>query len=112
MSRDPALYLEDILDACERVHEYVAGISYEELIADRMRFDAIVRNLELMGEAVRMLPQKVLDAMPELPWREIIGMRNILIHAYFGIDAEVVWSVATEELGPLYEAVQEYLERM
>ena len=78
---------------------------------DRMRFDAVVRNLELMGEAARQLPSPIREAIPGVPWRESIAMRNILIHGYFGIDPDVVWTVATSKIDPLADAVKEYLEQ-
>ena len=109
MSRDPLLYLEDILDACDKIRTYVQGETQESLEEDAMRFDAVVRNLELIGEAARQLPKPIHDAIPRVPWREIIAMRNILVHGYFGIDPDVVWTVATGKIDPLADAIKEYL---
>ena len=109
MSRDSTLLLEDILEACEKVARYVEDVSRDQLVAEEMRMDAVVRNIELLGEAASQLPGEVRQDMEQVPWREIIGMRNILIHAYFGIDPDIVWAVATEKVPQLHEAVGGYL---
>ncbi len=109
MSRDPLLYLEDILSACERIAQYVHAVDYEQFVAESMRLDATVRNLTIIGEAAQRLPDDIRARIGAVPWREIIGMRNVLIHAYFGIDSQIVWSAATEKIGPLAVSVREYL---
>ncbi len=109
MSRDPLLFLEDILEACNKISSYVDGVGREELEGDSMRLDAVVRNFEILGEAARQLPQDIRDQLAEIPWRNIIGMRNILIHAYFGIDTDIVWAAATEQIAPLATAVATFL---
>lgn len=111
MSRDPLLYLEEILEACDKIQGYMKGVTRESLTEDSMRFDAVVRNLELLGEAARQLPQPIRDALPRLSWREMVAMRNILIHGYFAIDPDLVWSAATEKVAPLAAAVREFLEQ-
>ena len=110
MSRDPLLYLEDILEACDKIHRYVEGVADEVLVKDSMRFDAVVRNIELIGEAARQVPESIREAMPQVPWREMIGMRNILVHGYFGIDPDVVCNVAQTKVELLADAVKKYLE--
>ena len=111
MSRDPLLSLEDILEACDKILGYLEGVTREGLMEDPMRFDAVVRNLELVGEAARQLPQPIRDEIPDVPWREMVGMLNILIHGYFSIDPDVVWTVATNKIGVLADAVKEYLKQ-
>ncbi len=111
MSRDPLLYLEDIVAACDRVRAYLEGVSHEDLLLDSMRLDAVVRNLEIIGEAASRVPGDIRELMPGIPWRQIVDMRNTLIHAYFGVDPDIVWSVGTEKVGPLAEAVQRFLEQ-
>ena len=112
MSRDPLLYLEDMVEACEKIRMYVDGVTYERFLSDTMRFDAIVRNIELIGEAARLVPESIRQQMPGVPWREIIRMRNILVHVYFGVDPDVVWSVANDEVLSLEDAVQQYLSTL
>ncbi|GIV79717.1 MAG: hypothetical protein KatS3mg050_4111 [Litorilinea sp.] len=75
-----------------------------------MRFDAVVRNIEIIGEAGRQLPPEMRQAMAEIPWRKIIGMRNILAHVYFGIDEDIVWDVARNEIPKLEQAVRRLLD--
>ncbi len=110
MSRDPSLYLEDIVEACDTISRYPEGVTYEELLRDSMRLDAVVRNLEIVGEAASRLPEPIRDEVPDVPWPQVIAMRNTLIHGYFGIDPEIVWFVATEKVGPLADSVRQYLE--
>ena len=112
MSRDSLLYLEDMVEACEKIRMYVAGVTYERFLSNTMRFDAIVRNIELIGEAARQVPESIRQQMPTVPWREIIGMRNILVHVYFGVDPDVVWSAANDEVPLLKDAVQQYLSTL
>lgn len=111
MSRDPRLYLEDILEACDKIQGYIEGVTREGLPDDPMRFDAVVRNLELIGEAAGHVPKPVRDALPQASWREMVAMRNILIHAYFGVDPDVVWTAASQKVAPLANAVREYLDQ-
>jgi uncharacterized protein with HEPN domain len=111
MSRDPLLYVEDIYEACEKVKRYSQGSDREEFFQDDMRVDAVIRNLEIIGEAVRYIPEFVRSAMPEVPWTQISGMRNVLAHAYFGIDPDIVWDVVTNKVEPLSKSVETYLAR-
>lgn len=108
MSRDSSLFLADILECCHKIRRYTAGVGYEAFQSDSMRFDAVVRNIELIGEAARQLPVEVLEEMHEIPWTKIMSMRNILAHAYFGIDSDIVWDVAINEIPRLQLAVMRY----
>jgi uncharacterized protein with HEPN domain len=98
-----------MLEACERIQRYTERMDLLEFASDGMRQDAVVRNLEVIGEAARQLPEEIRDTLSTVPWHQVIGMRNLLIHAYFGVDPEIVWSVITEKLPPLVNAVQAYL---
>lgn len=110
MSRDPLLFLEDIVEACDTISSYLDGVEYDSLLGDSMRFDAVVRNLEIVGEAAGRVPGDVREGIPDVPWPQIIAMRNTLIHAYFGVDPEVVWSVCRERIEPLAASVRRYLD--
>jgi uncharacterized protein with HEPN domain len=101
MSRHSNLRLLDILDAMGRIASYVEGMSYEDFLVDRRTQDAVIRNIEIIGEAARSLPADFTERHEDVPWSDIIGMRNILVHQYFGILPEVVWDVIKNELPAL-----------
>lgn len=96
--RDISLYLEDMAEFCDRVLEYTRGMDAAALRADSMRRDAVLRNLELIGEAATHVPDAIRAAHSEIPWRSIIATRNRLIHAYLGIDADTVWSIVATDV--------------
>ena len=101
MPRDIRLYLDDMLEAIRVIREYTAGMTYDSFAADRKTIDAVVRNLEIIGEAEKKLPEKVKDEAGEIEWRKIIGLRNLLIHEYFGISKPVVWDIVQNKLDML-----------
>jgi uncharacterized protein with HEPN domain len=105
MPRDSSVYLDDISTAIHRVQTYVAGMSREQFDDDEKTIDAVVRNLEIIGEAVKHLPQTLRDYQPQIPWQRIAGLRDILAHQYFAIDREIVWNIIQEKLGDLAQAV-------
>ena len=88
--RDDRLYLHDMVEFCERVAAYSAGHDQESLLADRMRYDTVLRNLELLGEAATGVPVNLRGLAPEIAWRQIIGTRNRLAHAYLGLEPDTV----------------------
>jgi uncharacterized protein with HEPN domain len=110
MSRDPLLYVEDIRDACRKVRRFVHGLTKEQFVADEMRFDAVVRNLEVIGEASGRLPADIHAAVARQPWPDIIAMRHVLAHGYFAVDPDIVWSVATTKTDALEQDVCAYLD--
>lgn len=101
MSRDVTLYLDDMVEACRRIGRYTEGLSRAELVNGTMAHDAVLRNLEVLGEAAKNVPPDVRGLDVEIPWRRITGLRDVLAHAYFGIDDDIVWSVVAEELPSL-----------
>lgn len=96
--RDWRLRVEDILDAAANIETYIAGLTFETFQADRKTIDAVVRNLEVIGEAARHLLAFEGDLPGDIPWSDIAGMRNILVHEYFGVDLGIVWQTATGDL--------------
>lgn len=98
MSRSAELYLRDILDAADAIGLFVAGLTSEDLGSDRRTRDAVVRNLEIIGEAVKRLPPELVDAWPTVDWAGWARMRDVVAHQYFGIDVDVIWNAVQEEL--------------
>lgn len=109
--RDPNLRLQDIADAIDRIPEYTALHSLESFQADRRTVDAVVRNLEVIGEAARHLDTDTAAQLPQVPWRELQAMRNVLIHEYFGVGIAIIWETISRDLRPAREAVRRHLDR-
>jgi len=110
MSRDPRVYLEDVLESIRRIKTYVSGIDQESLAADELRLDAVVRNLEVIGEAVKQLPDELTQQQSHVEWRKIAGLRDILIHHYFGIDVGIIWDVVQNKLPDLELQIRAILD--
>lgn len=105
MSRSIELYLDDILESIEKIQRYTANMSKATFVADERTFDAVAHNLQIIGEAVKNIPIEIRSLYPEIEWRKIAGLRDILAHAYFSIDDEIIWDVVQSKLTPLQECV-------
>ena len=110
MSRRSELRILDILDAIDRINTYVQGQEYNDFLDDMKTQDAVARNIEIIGEAARSLPQDFKNRHSDIPWKEIVGMRNIVIHEYFGVMPDVVWDVIKNELPKLKQNMQKILK--
>jgi len=108
--RDWRLYADDILQACAKVRRIVSGMTYEAFVADEIRVDATLRNIEIIGEAAGNLPDEVTAKSPEIPWRLIVDMRNLLAHGYFSVSLRIVWDTATTQIVPLENAVRRFTQ--
>ena len=102
--RDVRVYLDDILEAISQIRLYVHGMNQEEFTKDRKTRDAVIYNLEIIGEAAGKLPEEFLKRVPQVEWRKIRALRNILIHEYFGINLSILWDVVQNKLGQLEAA--------
>ena len=109
--RNWLIRLEDIYDALERITEYVADLDSSSWKNDRKTIDAVIRNLEIIGEATNHIPEDIQSQNRDIPWHQMKGMRNILIHEYFGVDIEVLWRTVQEELPPLKDKIAILLDR-
>lgn len=96
--RNFKLYLHDMIDAIEWILKFTENITIDEFVSDRKTCDAVIRNLEIIGEASKSIPTHVKEQGKEVPWREMYLMRNKVSHEYFGIDYELVWNIAKNEL--------------
>jgi len=110
--RDRRLYVEDMLEFCERAMGYADGLSLDSLRLNTMRYDAILRNIELIGEAATHLGPAERALAPTVPWREIVGTRNRVAHGYLGISPTTVWDILTVELPALRLQLLDLLARM
>ena len=109
MSRDPRLYLEDMRNCCRKVMRYTERMTMEQLAADEKTFDAVMRNLEITGEAARQVTPDLKNRHPEVEWRSITGFRDIAMHAYPTIDEEIVWDIAQHKVPQLLQQVERIL---
>ena len=108
--REWRFYVSDMIDFCERVLDYTAGLDRSSFVASAMTYDAVLRNLELIGEASTHIPEAVRDAHPEIPWRAIVGARNRLAHSYLLIDDEIIWTMIEDAVPSLLPALRTLLE--
>ena len=111
MPQDYRLYLEDILRAAQSIEEYLLGVhSFDNFCADKMRVDAVLRNLEIVGEASKRVPSEIKEKYPAVEWRKIAGLRDIVAHKYFGVDLEIVWDVVQNRFPSLRALISQILE--
>jgi uncharacterized protein with HEPN domain len=99
--RDPDLLIEDMLAAIRKIERYTAGMDQEVFQGDERTVDAVARNLEIVGEATKQLPEDFIAGFPEVPWRRIAGLRNRIVHDYFGLDLQIIWQVVRHDLPEL-----------
>ena len=101
--------IEDMLECVEKIRRYTKDMDVEAFKQSNITIDAVLRNIEILGEAAHHVPDSVAALAPEIPWRQIRGMRNILAHQYFGADVDTVWNTITVNIPPLIEPLQRLL---
>ena len=104
--RDPQLLIEDMLESIRRIRRYIDGMDYDGFLADERTCDAVTRNVEIIGEASKQMPEDFKEAHPELPWAQMAGMRNRIVHDYAGVDLAIVWEVARNALPRLQQQLE------
>ena len=104
------LRISDILEAITAIQEYTAGMDLMRFSEDRKTIDAVVRNFTIIGEAAIRIPERVIADNPEIPWRDMSDMRNIVVHEYFGVSNKILWETIQSDLPPLVPILQKLLE--
>lgn len=105
MKRDVWLFIEDITKSIKNIEEFTKGINKEKFLRDKLRQSAVIRQLEIIGEAAKNVPPSFSEKYPKIPWKEISGFRDILSHAYFGVSIERVWNIIEKDLSALKKEI-------
>ena len=111
MKRNPKIFLKEILESIERIEQYVKDTTESEFLDDYEKQDAIMKRLEIIGEAVKNIPKKVKAEHSEIPWKQMSGMRDVLIHEYFGVVMKRVWDTAKNDIPKLKKQILKLLEK-
>jgi len=106
MQKDPKIFLEHILESIDKIEKYVAEINEKNFSGNFLVIDAVVRNLEIIGEATKNLPVNYKLTAPHIPWKKIAGMRDNLIHEYFGVNEDLVWKVVKKDIPELKKEIE------
>lgn len=109
--RNWKLYIEDILECIEKIERYIGDFQFDEFKNDSKTIDAVVRNLEIIGEASRNIPEEIKNKYSEIPWRDIVDFRNRIAHEYFGISLSIAWYIIKQELPKLKQQIKQILEK-
>lgn len=112
MKRDYLDYLNDILNSIDDISDFIKDMNYKRFFLDKKTTNAVIRSLEVIGEAAKKIPEEIRLMSPEIPWKRMAGMRDKLSHEYFGVDLEIVWTVATEELPPLRNYIDKLTKKI
>lgn len=99
--QEPKLYLQDISDAISKIETFTAHVSYTDFVRNEEKMDAVIRNLEVLGEAAKNVPQETKEKHPEIPWGKMISTRNKVLHEYFGVDIDILWKTIQEDIPAL-----------
>ena len=111
MKKEDSVYLRHILDAVSRIEEYTNGIEYKNFIENHLIQDGVIRQIEIIGEATKRLSDKTRDNFPDVPWKDMTGMRDKLIHDYLGVDIDAVWDTVKEDIPILKNKLKDLLEK-
>lgn len=109
MSRDESMYLQDIAQSCEKILRFTTNMTQADLVQDEKTYDAVIRNLEIVGEAAKNLTDELKKQLPQIEWRKAAGLRDMLAHAYFGIDDDILWDVIQNKVPQLAKVTRAFL---
>jgi uncharacterized protein with HEPN domain len=109
VKKDDTVYLQHIMDNISRIEEYTQGFGYEDFVGNHLIQDGVIRQIEIMGEAAKRLSKEIKDKYSEIPWRDITGMRDKLIHDYFGVDIDAVWDTVVRDVPVLKGKLQDII---
>ena len=110
--RDPLVFVEDILESMDKIESYVQGMDFSDFAMNDMVIDAVLRNLEIIGEASRNIPDDIRERYSEIPWKEMMGLRNIVIHGYFSVDLDIIWEIITEDIPPTRTKIEKMFREL
>ncbi len=110
--RNWTLFLQDMLESMGNIAQYTSEMSFQDFVQDPRTRDAVVRNLEVLGEAARQIPSTIQERYSEIPWAQIVSLRNRLIHAYFLVDYGIVWEIVQNELPPLRQRLEQIIREL
>jgi len=104
--RSDQVILKDILEAISRIQKYIKGLSFDDFLADWKTQDAVIRNIEILGEAAKLLSEEIKQEYSEIPWKDVAGTRDRLIHDYFGVNLDIVWEISMREMPKMLEVLK------
>jgi uncharacterized protein with HEPN domain len=110
MKKDDSVYLHHIIDALLQIERYTDGVTYEEFLSNSLLQDGVIRQLEVMGEAARNLSEDLRNEYPKIPWRQMISLRNRMIHAYFNVNLQIIWEIIQGDIPNLKQETKHVLE--
>lgn len=110
--RDYQDYVQDMVDSIIEIESFIAGMNFEAFSRDKKTINAVVRSVEVIGEATKKIPKNIRDNYPDIPWKKMSGMRDKLIHEYFGIDYEILWKAANDEIPPIKTTIKNILNNL
>ncbi|MBI1742850.1 DUF86 domain-containing protein [Candidatus Acetothermia bacterium] len=112
MKRDYRLYIDDILEATHKIEEYTRNLTYEQFSKDYKTIDAVIRNFTIIGEAAKHIPSSIRKKYRDIPWKDMAGMRDILVHEYFGVRVDIVWETIKKRLPQLQPLIESMLRQI